>query len=327
MLSLKLFLLIAAMNSTTVFPQSPASVPAFDAESFIQQNKFNSESIEKIVDYLKKQQDDLALSYFADSVEVLIVGNGSSQPKGRNDLRHILNNVRNRGLSIDVQLLRTFKVDQLYIVHYQITGSTAPGGEQNAEAQEPAIMIGCLAFLTVKDGMITRWENYHNPVAFYRPTDEILSGEAAESFKLHEVIEDRGALKNEELIQQYYQAINLNSDTIRASFFTPDAEMRNQANGTCAQGVEEIKARWSLERAVYSSRIEMPSQIQIAGNYAIVRSAVIATYQGDAGADGTQGKEVIFHPAAIYQLNDGRIKSVDYFYNEMELVIQLGTIP
>lgn len=294
----------------------------FNAASVIDQDSLAVQKIKDITRQMNEEMDERALELMDESLEVLIVGNGSRQPEGQSGLEELFKNIRRDLKDLRLDIVKIFKIDDLYVVHFKVEGRPVFQKDSTKELIESEFLV----FVNFKDGLVSRLEYYHNPLVFTRTPENGTVSEVSspnDSDEI-EVIEEE-VLSHRSLIKQYYQAVNLDSETIRASFFSRNAEIRNLATGINAQGVDAIKKLWVKEKQLLPNKTEIVSQIDLAGDYAIVRSRVYGTYQGKEVVKGTYGKQIVYHPCTIFKLEDGRIASVDCFYNEMEMMIQLGT--
>ncbi len=116
--------------------------------------------------------------------------------------------------------------------------------------------------------------------------------------KIREVVESYFRLVNEEKFEEFF------------SLFAPDVKFKAPFNFT-AQGLDNIKPFYLQVPQNYPEHVDTPEHILVSGN----RAAVFIDFIGKT----SEGRPVAFKATDWFEIENGKIKSLNIFFDSFHL--------
>ncbi|MGE3288649.1 MAG: ester cyclase [Pseudonocardia sp.] len=113
--------------------------------------------------------------------------------------------------------------------------------------------------------------------------------------------------------------------------FRPDAEITGPG-GTVLQGTEGARMFWQGYQGAFPDNQVVVRTVFGAGDQAVEEAAFEGTHTAPlVGADGTEvpptGRRVSVPFTAVYGLRDGRVATFHLYFDQVEMLTQLGLMP
>ncbi|MGD9529636.1 ester cyclase [Pseudonocardia sp.] len=113
--------------------------------------------------------------------------------------------------------------------------------------------------------------------------------------------------------------------------FRPDAEITGPG-GMVLQGADGARAFWQGYQGAFPDNRVVARAVFGAGDQAVEEAAFEGTHTAAlVGADGTEvpptGRRVSVPFTAVYGLRDGRVATYHLYFDQVELLTQLGLMP
>ncbi len=121
--------------------------------------------------------------------------------------------------------------------------------------------------------------------------------------------------KVREIVTSYFRLVNEEKFDAFFSLFHPDVEM-NAPFGFSARGLEEVKPFYLRVPRNYPDHVDTPEAILVSGN----RAAVFIDFIGKT----KDGRPVAFKASDWFEIEDGKIKSLNIFFDSHDISRRLA---